>query len=57
MKISKLKDWVCVQCVKNWHKSHFIDKIVRDVRKLSVPNCSFCDAILWNRSQISRNHR
>ena len=57
MKISKLKDLVCVPCVKNLHKSHFIDKIVRDVRKLLVPNCSLCDAILWNRSQISRYHR
>ena len=46
-----------MKCVKDLHKSHFTDKIVRDVRKLFVPNCSLYDAILWNRSQISRNHR
>ena len=57
MKISKLRRLVCVPYVKNRHKSHFIDKIVRDVRKLFVPNCSLCDAILWNRSHISRNDR
>ena len=56
MKIRKLKEWVCVPYVKNRHMSHFIDKIVRDVRKLFVLNCSLHDAILWNRSQISRKH-
>ena len=45
-----------MQCVKNQHKSHFIDKTVRDVRKLFVPNCSLCDTILWDRSQLSKNH-
>ena len=40
--------------LKNWYKSHFIDKIVRDVKILVMPSCSYCDAILWNRSQLSK---
>ena len=46
-----------VPYVRNRHKWHFMDKIVRDVKKLFMPNCILCDAILWNRSQISSNHR
>ena len=48
-----------MQCMKDLHKSHFIDKIVRDVRKLFVPNCSLCDAILWNSqtSQVSDENK
>ena len=58
MKISKQRrlDLFAVY-EKNWHKLNFIDKHVRDVKKILRQTVVFFMLFSRNRSQLSRDHK